>query len=750
MDSGSWIWQRIDKVILPILRKAMPPLSLSEREALEVGAAGWESTLFNGRPDWESLLAIQSPSLPKNELDFLNGQVEEFCAMLDDWKITNDTKDLSQEAWKFIRENGFFGMNIPVEYGGLDFSAFALSSIITKIASRSATAAVAVMVPNTLGPAKLLLRYGTDSQKKYYLPRLASGEEVPCFAVTNPEAGSDITGMPDHGVICRGNFNGKEALGIRLNCEKRYITLAPIATIMAIAFKLYDPEHLIGDQNELGISLALVPTNLPGVEVGSRHLPLNLTFLTGPIRCRDVFIPLEMIIGGKENAGRGLRMIMDCLIDGRAISLTSLSAGVSKLTCRVVGAYARIRKQFNTPIGKFEGVEELIARMAARTYGIEATRTLVTSLIDRGDNSVTISAIAKYQLTEESRRIVNDAMDILGGKGICLGPKNLIGRIYQALPIAITVEGSNIITRSLLIFGQGLINCHPYVRKILSFVSDVNANKKSTQLTPIILNFSSRTIINICRCLFHGLTRGLFTAVPVSEPSLRVYYRRINLYSLVFSVIVDLSLLFIGGKLKRREKLSGRLSDILGRMLVVSAVLKRFNDQQNPKEDLPIVHLVCRENLSLIQKSLDEFVFNFPVKSASYFFRSFIFLFIHRLHIHSDQLDNRVASLVLEPTLTRDRLTDGIFIPKNSNEPLNLLEDALKKIVNCSPIDKRLREAQKKGLISGFDNYDDAIKEAVDCGIIGVNDASLLYEARKIYLEVIKVDEFDYNFSHNA
>ena len=284
MDSGSWIWQRIDKVILPILRKAMPPLSLSEREALEVGAAGWESTLFNGRPDWESLLAIQSPSLPKNELDFLNGQVEEFCAMLDDWKITNDTKDLSQEAWKFIRENGFFGMNIPVEYGGLDFSAFALSSIITKIASRSATAAVAVMVPNTLGPAKLLLRYGTDSQKKYYLPRLASGEEVPCFAVTNPEAGSDITGMPDHGVICRGNFNGKEALGIRLNCEKRYITLAPIATIMAIAFKLYDPEHLIGDQNELGISLALVPTNLPGVEVGSRHLPLNLTFITGPIR----------------------------------------------------------------------------------------------------------------------------------------------------------------------------------------------------------------------------------------------------------------------------------------------------------------------------------------------------------------------------------------------------------------------------------------------------------------------------------
>ena len=575
----------VSNPLLHLFRRLLPPMSDTEREALEAGSVWWEAELFRGDPRWQKLLDIPAARLSAEEQAFLDGPVEELCRMLDDWDITHVRRDLPPAVWRFLKEKGFFGLIVPRQYGGLEFSAQAHSAVVMKTASRSVTAAVTVMVPNSLGPAELLLHYGTEVQKNHYLPRLASGEEVPCFALTNPEAGSDASAMPDHGVVCRGEFEGKKGvLGIRLNWEKRYITLGPVATVLGLAFKLYDPDHLLGGSENLGITLALIPTNTPGVKIGTRHNPLNIPFQNGPNWGENVFIPLDWIIGGPQQIGQGWRMLMESLAAGRSISLPALSTGAGKLACRATGAYARIRKQFKLPIGKFEGVEEALARMAGYTYLMDATRSLTARAVDLGEKPSVASAIAKYQLTEHMRRVVNDAMDVQGGAGICLGPRNFMGRVYQALPISITVEGANILTRTLIIFGQGAVRCHPYILREMRAATDADSERASKNFDDAIFSHVGYTFSNAARALWLGLTGARFVPVPFQGPTRR-YAQHITRLSIGLALIADAAMLTLGGALKRREKLSGRFADVLSFLYLASAVIKRFEEQGRPQED---------------------------------------------------------------------------------------------------------------------------------------------------------------------
>ena len=573
---------------LIFFKQVLPALSQTEQEALDAGTVWWDGDLFSGKPEWEKLLKIDTSTLSKEEQAFLDGPVNRLCAMLDDWAITHEYKDLPPEVWQFIKDNGFFSMIIPKSYGGLAFSALAHSAVVSKIASRSITTAVTVMVPNSLGPGELLLHYGTEEQRNYYLPRLASGEEIPCFALTGPENGSDAGAMPDTGIVCNGEFNGEEVLGIRLNWNKRYITLGPVATILGLAFKLYDPDQLLGDKPELGITCALIPTDTAGVTIGRRHYPLNMVFMNGPNQGHDVFIPMEWVIGGPKMAGQGWRMLMECLAAGRSISLPALSTGAGKLSCRATGAYARIRQQFKTPIGLFDGVEEALTRIAGNTYMMEAARTLTATAIDQGEKPAVISAIVKYNMTERMREVLNDAMDVQGGSGICMGPKNLLARPYQSIPIAITVEGANILTRTMITFGQGAIRCHPYViEEIQSCHSD-----DLERFDKALFGHMGFTVSNASRALFLALTRSKLAASP-SVGSDKRYYQQLTRMSAAFAFVADVAMLVLGGSLKRREKLSGRLADVLSQLYLASAVLKHYHDQGRPAEDKALMQWAC-------------------------------------------------------------------------------------------------------------------------------------------------------------
>ena len=538
------VWRRalLSDRVLALFRRVLPSMSQTERDALEAGTVWWDGELFSGRPDWNRLLKFPVPHLSSEEQAFLDGPAEELCRMLDDWHITEERHDLPPEVWQFIKDNGFFGMIIPKQYGGLEFSALAHSSVVMKLSTRSITAAVTVMVPNSLGPGELLLHYGTDQQKDHYLPRLARGEEIPCFALTGPEAGSDASSMPDRGVVCRDTFNGREVLGIRLNWEKRYITLGPVATILGLAFKLSDPDHLLGDEEEIGITLALIPTDTKGVWIGNRHAPLSQAFQNGPNRGKDVFIPMEWVIGGVEQVGNGWRMLMESLAAGRSISLPALSTGGGKLASRATGAYARIRKQFKTPIGRFEGVEEALSRIAGYTYQMDAVRTMTAGAVDLGEKPSVISAIAKYNLTSLMRQVVTDAMDVQGGSGICMGPANLIGRVYQAIPISITVEGANILTRSLITFGQGAIRCHPHVFSEMQAVADPDRQQGSINFDRAFIAHAGFTISNAVRSMWLGLT-GARLVLKFGDAVTRRYYQRLTRMSAAFALVTDVCML---------------------------------------------------------------------------------------------------------------------------------------------------------------------------------------------------------------
>jgi acyl-CoA dehydrogenase len=724
--------------VLGIFRRIMPAMSDTEREALEAGSVWWDGELFSGRPHWPKLLEAPAPRLSPAERTFLDGPVETLCEMIDDWHITHDEHDLPPEVWSYIKDNGFFGMIIPKRYGGLEFSALAHSAVVLKISSRSITAAVTVMVPNSLGPAELLLRYGTDEQKDHYLPRLASGEDVPCFALTSPEAGSDAAAMIDRGVVCRREFNGEpDVLGIRLDWEKRYITLGPVATVLGLAFKLYDPDRLLSRKEELGITCVLIPTDTPGVEIGDRHLPLNQAFMNGPNCGRDVFIPMDWIIGGAERAGQGWRMLMECLAAGRSISLPSLSTGAGKLVCRATGAYARVRKQFKTPIGRFEGVEEALARMAGLTYMMDAARTLTAVAVDSGESPSVASAIVKYHLTESMRQVVNDAMDVQGGSGICMGPRNLLGRAYQAIPISITVEGANILTRSLIIFGQGAVRCHPYVLDEMRAVEDDDAEA----FDRAFFGHMGFAISNAVRSLCLGLSGARLAPAPVRGPAGR-YFQQLARMSAAFALAADVSLLVLGGSLKRREKLSGRLADVLSWLYLASAALKRFEDQGRPREDLPLLRWVCEHALYEMQYSLDGLLKNFPNRPVAWLLRWLVFPLGKPYRGPSDRLGHQCADLLLAPSEVRDRLTEGLFIPTQTDQALGRLERALTLQVALAPLEKRVRTAVKSGELTSASEHE-LMEQARERRVISDEEYAQWQTALAATRDAIMVDAFD-------
>lgn len=731
----------VSRPVFSLFRKILPPISDTEQEAIDAGTVWWDGELFSGRPDWNKLLVFPKCGLSKQEQFFLDNEVEQLCAMLDDWDITHERADLPPEVWRFIKEKGFFGMIIPKQYGGLEFSAQAHSAVVTKVSSRSGTAAVTVMVPNSLGPAELLLHYGTNEQKDKYLHRLARGQEVPCFALTGPFAGSDAGAIPDYGVVCKGEFAGqKDVLGICLNWEKRYITLAPAATLLGLAFKLHDPEHLLGGAGNRGITLALIPTDTPGVQIGRRHFPLNSAFLNGPTQGKDVFIPLEYIIGGIDRIGQGWRMLMECLAAGRSISLPASSVGAMKLAARTSGAYSRVRKQFNLPIGKFEGVEEPLARIGAYTYMVDAARKFTALAVDMGEKPSVISAIIKYHATERGRIVINDAMDIHGGKGISLGPDNYLGRLYQQAPIAITVEGANILTRTLMIFGQGAIRAHPYVLKEVAATRESDHERALHLFDDALFGHVGFALSNAARSFVFGLTGGHGIPVPEGVVCQR-YYQQLTRYSSAFAFSADVAMAALGGALKRREKISGRLGDVLSQLYLCSATLKQFTDDGRPSADLPMVHWAIQDALYNIQQAFAGVIQNFPNPLVRFLLQVMIFPLGKCLQPPSDQLGHEVAALLMRPSAARDRLSAGIYISGDEMDAVGALEAALVSTLECEPLQDRLHIARKSGRLTALEELL-RIAEARDAGIITAEQALQLERDYALRRKVIMVDDF--------
>ena len=736
----------ISDSVLAIYRRILPDMSQTEKDAINAGTVWWDADLFSGRPDWERLLATPAPRLSAEEQAFVDGPVEQACAMADDWEVTHERYDLPPHLWQYLKDQGFFGMIIPRKYGGLGFSALAHSEVVTKLSSRCNALAVTVMVPNSLGPAELLLHYGTEDQKNHYLPRLAKGQEIPCFALTSPEAGSDAASIPDFGVVCKGIWQGKEVLGMRLTWDKRYITLGPVATLLGLAFRLYDPERLLGDQEDLGITCALIPTSTPGVHIGRRHLPLNGAFQNGPNWGKDVFVPIDWIIGGREYAGKGWMMLMNCLAAGRSISLPASSVGGAKALARVTGAYARVRSQFRTPIGKLEGVEEALGRIAANAYMMEAVRVMTAGAVDQGEKPSVISAIAKYHMTEGARACVNDAMDIHGGKGICLGPNNWVGRGYQVLPVGITVEGANILTRTLIVFGQGAIRCHPYVLREMRAAKELSGEDASREFDEAFTAHVGHTLSNGVRAFLHGLTRSTFATAPIrTAPETRHYYRHITRLSAAFAFLADVSMLAMGGALKRKEKISGRLGDVLSMMYLASATLKRYEDQGRVQADLPLVRWSVRRALYGAQQAIDQILSNFPVKSLATLLRWTIFPLGAPFRPPLDSRNRECAKIALEPGAARDRLTAGIYLPKDESDATGALEAAFLATVACEPIEKKFREAVKSGAIAPHPGVDTA-QLARDAGVITAEEHVQWQKKEALRKRVIMVDDFPQDF----
>lgn len=735
--------------MLAVFRRILPAVSQTEREALEAGTVWWEGELFSGRPDWNKLLAYPKPRLSAEEQAFIDGPLRELCEMLNDWRLMHEMTDLPLPVWQFIKDQGFLGMIIPKEYGGKGFSALAHSEVVMQLSTRSGTAAVSVMVPNSLGPAELLLHYGTEAQKNHYLPRLAKGLEMPCFALTSPEAGSDAGGIPDFGIVCKGEWQGRQdVLGVRLTWEKRYITLGPIATLLGLAFRLYDPDHLLAngenEQDDIGITLALVPTDTPGVNIGRRHRPMTATFMNGPNWGKDVFVPMECIIGGVEQVGQGWKMLMNCLAAGRSISLPGNAVGMSKLSTLTTGAYGRVRQQFKLSIGRFEGVEEAMARIAGNLYVMDAARVMTAGAIDLGEKPSVVSAIVKYHLTERGRQVVNDAMDVHGGKGICMGPSNYLASAYMQTPIAITVEGANILTRTMIIFGQGAIRGHPWVLEEIEAVRETDRAKAVRRLDRAFFGHLAFTLSNVARVLWLGLTGSRLTGAA-GAPELRHYYQQFTRLSGAFALTADVAMFLCGGSLKRRERLSARLGDVLSQLYLASAVLKRYEDDGRPEEDLPLVRWGLLDCLNRIEESFYSIFENLPWPIASWMLRVLIFPLLmpygREFAPPRDPLGHDVVRLMMTPGATRKRLTRGVFISRDDNDAVRALELALEATIAAEPIEARLRKAQQDGRIAR--RYADQMAaEGLKHGVISQDEFDQLKRAADLRRKAIMVDDF--------
>ncbi len=717
-------------------RKVMPPMSRTEKEAIDAGTTWWEGDLFQGNPDWKKLHNYPQPRLTAEEQAFIDGPVEEACRMANDFQITHEMADLPPELWAYLKEHRFFAMIIKKEYGGLEFSAYAQARVLQKLSGVSGILAITVGVPNSLGPGELLQHYGTEEQKNHYLPRLARGQEIPCFALTSPEAGSDAGAIPDTGVVCMGDWHGQQVLGMRLTWNKRYITLAPIATVLGLAFKLSDPERLLGGEQELGITCALIPTSTPGVEIGRRHFPLNVPFQNGPTRGDDIFVPIDYIIGGPKMAGQGWRMLVECLSVGRGITLPSNSTGGLKSVAMGIGAYAHIRRQFKIAIGKMEGIEEPLARIAGNAYVMDAAASLITYGIMLGEKPAVLSAIVKYHCTHRAQQSIIDAMDIAGGKGIMLGEGNFLARGYQGAPIAITVEGANILTRSMMIFGQGAIRCHPYVLEEMAAAqnNDLNAFDK------LFFKHIGHVGSNEMRSLWLGLTRGLTSATPTGDATKR-YYQHLNRLSANLALLSDVSMAALGGSLKRRERISARLGDVLSQIFLASAVLKRYDDEGRHEADLPLVHWGVQDALYQAEQAIDDLLANFPNRFIAGALRVVIFPTGRHYLAPSDKLDHKVAKILQTPSATRSRIGRGQYLEPTAHNPVGLLDEALLDVMAAHPIHQKICKQLGKNL--PFTRLDTLAQQALAGGIITQDEAEVLVKAETSRLRSINVDDFD-------
>ncbi len=728
----------ISNKALRVFKKVLPAMSQTEKEALEAGTVWWEAELFKGKPDWQHLKNIKAPTLTAEEQAFLDGPVNEICAMVNDYQVTHELADLPPEVWQYLKDHKFFAMIIKKEYGGLEFSAYAQSLVLQKLTGVSGVLSSTVGVPNSLGPGELLQHYGTQEQKDHYLPRLAEGKEIPCFALTSPEAGSDAGSIPDFGIVCKGQWQGKEVLGMRLTWNKRYITLAPVATVLGLAFKLRDPEGLLGDQPEIGITCALIPTDLEGVEIGNRHFPLNVPFQNGPTRANDLFVPLDFIIGGPKMAGQGWRMLVECLSVGRGITLPSNSTGGLKTAALATGAYARIRRQFKQPIGQMEGIEEPLARLGGNAYVMDAASNLTVAGIDLGEKPSVISAIVKYHCTHRGQRSIIDAMDIVGGKGICLGPGNFLARGYQGSPIAITVEGANILTRSMIIFGQGAIRCHPFVLKEMEAAYSDRSDAVE-QFDQALAGHVAFTLSNLVRSIWFGITDGYGSSAPTKGATKR-YYQKLNRYSANLALLADISMAVLGGSLKRKERLSARLGDILSQLYLSSATLKRFEDDGRPAEDLPFVHWGLQDSLQQTEQAIDEFLANFPNPVIGKVLRVLMMPVGRVRKAPSDKLDSQVAKILQTPSAARSRLGRNQYLLPTEFNPAGRIEQALSIILQAEPIFNKVCESLKQR--RPFTQLDQLAQIGLEKQLLTQWEADLLIEAEKHRLYTINVDDF--------
>ena len=721
--------------VMPLLARIFPRMSETERVALDAGTVWWDAELFSGAPRWHKLLGFERKQLTQKEREFLDGPVEELCKLVDEWDIAQ-RGDLPPAAWELMKRERFFGMIISEKYGGRGFSALANSTVVAKLSSHSVTASVTVMVPNSLGPAELLSHYGTEEQKQHYLPRLAVGLEVPCFALTEPGAGSDAGSMQARGIVCRGTWEGKQVLGMRLTWNKRYITLSSVATLLGLAFKLHDPEKLLGGESDLGITCALIPTSTPGVETGPRHCPLSIPFMNGSTRGNDVFVPLDFIIGGPKMAGQGWRMLMECLSAGRSISLPANSVGGSQLAARVVGAYATIREQFNMSVGRFEGVETPLARIGGTLYWMNAVRTLTAGAVDAGEKPAVISAIAKYYTTEALRRVINDAMDIQGGAGISKGPRNSLAITYQATPIGITVEGANILTRSMIIFGQGAIRCHPYARHEM----DAALARDLARFDQAFFAHVGFIVSNAARSGVLGLTGGALASVPAGGEEGAVL-KQLARFSASFALVSDACMGTLGGSLKRKECITGRLADALAWMYIASAAVKKYVEEERPARDRDLFRWATAEALWQVQTALDGVLANLPSRATALALRPLVFPLGKRLRPPSDRLCGKVARALLDGGEARLALTREMFVPRQGKYGLALYERALALTLAAEPARKKLREAQKAKKLPRAAEAE-LLAPALAAGILSGAECQALRDAAAERWEAVQVDEF--------
>lgn len=730
----------ISKHLLAFYKKVSPEMSSTEQEAIDAGTVWWDGELFSGKPDWNTLHSIPKGRLTDEERAFLDGPVDRVCHMVNEWEVNHQNADLSAEVWAFLKAHKFFAMIIKKKYGGLEFSAYAQSRVIQKLAGCSAVLSSTVGVPNSLGPGELLQHYGTPEQQDHYLPRLASGEEIPCFALTGPEAGSDAGAIPDTGIVCMGEWEGKQVLGMRLNFDKRYITLAPVATVIGLAFKLQDPDQLLETETSEGITCALIPRDTPGLKIGRRHFPLNTPFQNGPVRGKDVFVPLDYIIGGPRMAGKGWRMLMECLSVGRCITLPSTGAGGAKSVALATGAYARIRRQFRIPVGKMEGVEEMLARIGGNAYLMDAVTRFSTVGVDLGEKPSVISAISKYHLTEKMRQVINDAMDVHGGKGIMLGPNNYLGRGYQGAPISITVEGANILTRNMMIFGQGAMRCHPYVLSEIKAAAMEDKHEQLHAFDKAVFGHIGFAIANKVRSVWFSATGGIFHRAPFNDDTAR-YYQLLQGYSANLAFLTDISMGMLGGDLKRRERLSARLGDILSGLYLASATLKRFDEDGRLYEDAPMMHWALQTTLFDIEEAMENFIDNFPSKPMAVALRILVMPFGRRCKRPDDKLEHKIATVLQTPGSARSRLGDGQYLTREPGNLFGDLEQTLDDILEAEPIFDHISKHKNARL--SFTRLDALAEEALEAGWIDIEEAELLRRAEAGRLRTINVDDFD-------